>query len=115
VDLKSAGIDGKLEVGTVDGKSTAQALEHWDRYFARTLAKGPNVIRIVGEMVCERKRFPSDAEMMRYEEAFEVMSRRYPVVVVCQYDVREFDGLTVHKALMSHPDLFDFRLGAFLS
>jgi hypothetical protein len=35
-------------------------------------------------------------------------------VVVCQYDVREFDGLTILKALKTHPDLFDFRLGAFL-
>jgi hypothetical protein len=42
------------------------------------------------------------------------MARRYPVVVVCQYDVREFDGQTILKALKTHPDLFDFRLGAFL-
>jgi len=114
VDLKSAVESRRLVTGGFDGRSTAEALDQWERYFAQVLADGPTVIRIVGEMASERKMFSSDAEMMLYEEAFEVMIRRYPVVVVCQYDVREFDGLTILKALKTHPDLFDFRLGAFL-
>jgi excisionase family DNA binding protein len=114
IDPKAAVENGQLQTGTIGGGSSADALEHWEKYFAHALRNGPTVIRIVGEMVCERKMFSSDAEMMRYEEAFEVMARRYPVVVVCQYDVREFDGQTILKALKTHPDLFDFRLGAFL-
>ena len=114
IDPRSAVENGQLRTGTIGGGTSAEALEHWEQYFARALSNGPTVIRIVGEMVCERKMFSSDTEMMRYEEAFEVMVRRYPVVVVCQYDVREFDGQTILKALKTHPDLFDFRLGAFL-
>ena len=72
-------------------------------------------IRIVGEMASEREMFVSEEEMLRYEEAFEVMCRRYPVVVICQYDVRRFDGIALLRALKAHPDLFGFRLGTFLN
>jgi len=37
------------------------------------------------------------------------------VVVICQYDVREFDGVAILRALKAHPDMFDFRIGAFLN
>ena len=59
--------------------------------------------------------FASEDEMLRYEEAFELMSKRYLVVVICQYEVREFDGVAILRALKAHPDMFDFRIGAFLN
>jgi len=43
------------------------------------------------------------------------MSKRYPVAVLCQYDVREFDGLTLVRALKAHPDMFELRIGGFLN
>jgi hypothetical protein len=53
--------------------------------------------------------------MLSYEEAFEMMSRRYPIVAICQYDVRGFDGEALLRSLKSHPDLFGFRIGTFLN
>ena len=72
------------------------------------------MIRIVGEMMSEREMFISEEEMLCYEEAFEVMCRRYPVVVICQYDVRQFDGVALLRALKAHPDLFS-RMGTLLN
>jgi hypothetical protein len=43
------------------------------------------------------------------------MCRRYPVVVICQYDVREFDGEALLRALKAHPDLFALGVGTFLN
>jgi len=97
------------------GGTAAEAIAQWERQFADILAKGRTVIRIVGEMASERAMFVSEEEMLRYEEAFEVMCRRYPVVVICQYDVREFDGPSLLRALKAHPDLYAFRLGTFLN
>src|SRR6266581_1939755 len=48
-------------------------------------------------------------------EGFNLMSRRYPVVVICQYDARVFSGAALVRALKAHPDLFDLRLGSFLN
>jgi hypothetical protein len=53
--------------------------------------------------------------MMAYEGAYELMARRYPVVTLCQYDAREFDGETMLRALKSHPDMFEQHIGRFLN
>ena len=106
---------GLFTVVRFEGGTASEAIAEWERRLADTLAKGPAVIRIVGEMVSERSMFGSEEEMLRYEEAFEVMCRRYPVVVICQYDVRRFDGVALLRALKAHPDLFGFRMGTFLN
>ena len=99
----------KFVVGSVEA-----ALAQWEASFASALAHGPAVLRIAGEMTSERTMFSSEDEMLRYEEAFDLMSRRYPAAVICQYDVREFSGTAVLRALKAHPDLFELGLGTFL-
>jgi hypothetical protein len=59
--------------------------------------------------------FKSTAGMMAYEQAYELMSSRYPAVTLCQYDAREFDGETMLQVLKSHPDMFERNMGAFLN
>lgn len=107
-------LDGVEVVRFFDG-TAAGAIEQWEDIFARVLAGGASLIRVVGEMAEERPMFSSEDEMLRYEEAFDVMSKRYPVAVICQYDVRSFDGVALLRALKAHPDLFQFRLGTFLN
>lgn len=114
VDLASAESRGLFTVVNFLGRTASEAIAKWESYFARVLAKGPNTIRIVGEMSFDRTMFASDDEMFRYEEALEVMRRRYPVAVMCQYDVREFDGVSLLRALKAHPDMYLLRIGAFL-
>jgi len=115
VDIRRAMDEGRFAVIHFDGGTAPTAVVLWERVFADVLTKRPTLIRIVGEMVSERTMFSSEDEMLRYEEIFEVMSRRYPVVVICQYDVRAFDGVALLRALKSHPDLFRFRIGTFLN
>ena len=115
IDLSRANDRGLFTVVSFGGGTAPEAIAEWERRLAEVLAKGPTVIRIVGEMVSERSMFASEEEMLRYEEAFDVMCRRYPVVVICQYDVRHFDGVALLRALKAHPDLFGFRMGTFLN
>jgi excisionase family DNA binding protein len=105
---------GRLTVVNFVVGSVEAALAQWEANFASALSQGPTVLRIVGEMTSERTMFSSEDEMLGYEEAFDLMSRRYPVAVMCQYDVREFSGLALLRALKAHPDLFDLGLGTFL-
>lgn len=104
-----------IEIVHFAGGGAEAAVEQWEQAFAGAVARGATVIRVVGEMADERPMFPSEDEMLRYEEAFEVMCRRYPVAVICQYDARAFAGLSVLRALKAHPDLYAFRIGSFLN
>jgi excisionase family DNA binding protein len=115
VDLDGALRSGQLYTADGPGASTADALAFWEQLFWKALAGGPNVLRIVGEMACELEGFDSADEMIRYEEAFSAMAKRFPTITLCQYDAREFDGATVLSAIRAHPDLYNLNLGTFLN
>lgn len=115
VDIAAARKRGLFTVVEFEGRTATEAIAQWEGQFSDVLANNPTLIRIVGEMACERPMFESEDEMLRYEEHFEVMAQRYPVAVMCQYDVREFDGMALLRALKSHPDMYMFRVGTFLN
>jgi excisionase family DNA binding protein len=121
--LRAAGtdVDSALKGGQFvaiaggPGRTVQEALDCWEHCFWPALAGGQTVIRVVGEMSSERKLFSSDAEMMAYESAYNMLANRFPVVTLCQYDVREFDGEAIFQAIRAHPDLFSLHLGSFLN
>jgi excisionase family DNA binding protein len=115
VDLNRAVASGQFTAIGFDGATVEKAIAFWERNFSDILSHGPAVIRHVGEMASVRRMFPSEDEMLRFEQAFEVMCRRYPVATICQYDVREFDGVAMLRVLKAHPDLFEHRLATFLN
>ena len=115
VDLDAAIEEGRFVTIAGPGTTVEGALSFWEHAFWRALASGPSVLRVVGEMKCELHAFSSEAEMMRYEVAFNMLARRFPTVTLCQYDVREFGGEVVFQAIKSHPDLCSVHLGRFLS
>lgn len=109
------GMHRNLTVVAFKGGTAGEAIAEWEQRLAGYVAEGATVIRLVGEMKAERRMFKSEEEMLRYEEAFQLMSKRYPVAVICQYDVREFNGVALVRALKAHPDMFELRIGAFLN
>jgi excisionase family DNA binding protein len=115
LDLNAATRTDRLTIVEWPGASVADAIANWERLFGKALAGGPTILRIVGEMACERSMFSSDAEMLAYEEAYEVMIRRYPAVTLCQYDAREFNGEVILRVLKTHPDMFQQHLGGLLN
>lgn len=115
VDVRSALESGHLVTVGGPGSTVDGALSFWEKSMGRALAGGPTVLRVVGEMSCEREVFGSDAEMMQYEIAFNTIAARFPSVTLCAYDVREFAGQTIFDAMRVHPDLFNVRLGSFLN
>jgi transcriptional repressor of dcmA and dcmR len=115
VDIESARRTGQLVV-VLDGlgSTVESALDFWEQHFWQVLKAG-QTIRVVGEMACERKVFGTDAELMRYEAAYEQLAARFPTVTLCQFDVREFDGEMIFHAIRAHPDLFALDLRSFLN
>ncbi len=97
------------------GESVEAALEYWERVMSRALTTGPTLIRVVGEMMSERNVFSSDAEMIKYEVAFNGIAKRFPTVTLCQYDARAFWGEVLFQALRAHPDLYTLGIASFLN
>ena len=115
IDVDAAVRTGMLVVVNGPGATVEAAIEFWEDALSTALAARPALMRIVGEMASERKLFSTDAEMMRYEVAFNLIAKRFPTVSLCQYDVREFNGETVYQVLRAHPDLYDLRVGSLLN
>ena len=105
LDLKEAMRSGLLVVADGPGQTIAEALDFWERSFWQALDRPGVLIRAVGEMASERTTFVSEAEMLAYEAALNLSTKRFPCVVLCQYDVRRFDGPALLSALRAHPDL----------
>jgi excisionase family DNA binding protein len=115
VDIDAAILGGRLVVLNGPGGTAAEAIANWEPLFAKALSGAPSMLRVVGDMACEREMFKSDAEMMAYEESYDLMVRRFPAVTLCPYDAREFGGEIILRVLKSHPDMFEQRLGLFLN
>lgn len=115
VDVDSAVRSGMFVTADGPGESVEAALAFWERVMSRALATGPTLIRVVGEMVSERKVFSSEAEMMRYEVAFNGIAKRFPTVTLCQYDARAFWGEVLFQALRAHPDLYTLGIASFVN
>lgn len=115
IDFAAAARSGRLMILSGPGATVAAALGNLERLFGNALAGGPAVPRLVGEMACVRRMFPSDADMMSFEESLDVMAKRFPTVSLCQYDARQFDGEILLRALKAHPDMFQQHIGGFLN
>jgi excisionase family DNA binding protein len=114
VDVDGALASGLLTVVGAPGKTVAQALDFWERKLWEAMDAHATVVRAVGEMVSEREVFESEQEMLAYEAAFNMTSRRFPCAVICQYDVRKFSGRAVLAALRAHPDVLDVSLSLLI-
>jgi DNA-binding transcriptional MerR regulator len=115
IDVEHAIQKGQLVVVDAIGTTVDDCIGYWERSFWKVLDAGTSVIRVVGDMVSEIELFDSTAEMMRYETAYNGVAKRFPAVTLCQYDVRVFDGEVVYEAFKAHPDVYDQRVGTFLS
>jgi transcriptional repressor of dcmA and dcmR len=115
VDVDQAAKSGLFAIISWDGARAQDAIAGWEKLFDKALAARPVRLRVAGDMASEREMFASETEMMAYEEAYDRMARRYPLVTLCAYDARKFGGETILRMLKAHPDMFQQHLGLFLS
>lgn len=115
--LEALGVDGdsrgRLVTRAGVGASAGDAIASWKALWHEALSNGCTAIRVVGEMATYEG-FADVGEMLDYEVAYDSICKRFPVLTLCQYDVRHFDGRATLGALQAHPDLFPGRIGDFL-
>lgn len=114
VDVDRAIATGQLTVLGAPGRTVAQALAFWEDRLWAALDRHAPMMRGVGEMVSERMNFESEQEMLAYEAALNTTLRRFPSVVICQYDVRKFSGPAILQAMRAHPDILDVSMSLLI-
>lgn len=101
--LKSDIGAGRLAVSHYAKNADAQIAYFRDE-FDRALASGVRSLRVVGDAAGLAARMSPDA-LADYESAYsELIAAKYPVVSLCQYDVRAFSASAILTALRGHPD-----------
>ncbi len=83
--------------------------------FVRASGKGSPSIRVLGDMAWFLDKGMDVNELRTFELRYNCeIARHFPVVSLCQYDVRRFSGIAVLTALKCHGDTFDYPASRFL-
>jgi excisionase family DNA binding protein len=70
------------------------------------LAAGYDRVFLTGEMTWSLPNAPGAESMMEYEALLNPLVDKHPgVTIVCQYDLKRFDGPSVLEALLTHPSV----------
>jgi transcriptional repressor of dcmA and dcmR len=89
-------------------RSPEGQLEYWDTRMRAALDAGVHSFRVVGDLR-GFGRDGSDEGLSEYEAGYEeLIAKRFPVVTLCQYDVRRFSSLTLLNTLKLHRDNFRY-------
>jgi len=102
-----------LSDGIPDGEAMCRFVE---QSLMAATRSGLRSFRLLGDMTWCLRLGMTYEELYAYEIRYDnAIARRYPLVSVCQYDVREFSGPAVLNALKCHEDTFNYPLSRFLA
>lgn len=113
-DLDEAVADGRLVVS--EGQATGPEMyAYLEESFVRATRPGNQFLRLVGDMVWALEKGVAVDDLMEFEMRYNhTLARRFPIVSLCQYDVRAFSGTAVHEVLICHEDTFSYPLSRFI-
>ena len=70
------------------------------------LAAGHTRMLMTGEMTWSLPETPGAEQMMSYEAELNPLVDKYPAAtIICQYDLRRFNGVSILDALLTHPSV----------
>jgi excisionase family DNA binding protein len=100
---------GKLLLAEYQKGPRAQ-IRDFEVQLKHAAAAGAPSFRVFGD-TCEMRKKVSAEKFAEYEAAYdEFVARRFPVVTLCAYDVRQFSGVDVLDALKAHRDTYRYPL-----
>jgi excisionase family DNA binding protein len=105
---------GRLVLSEYAASPRAQ-WEYFETQFLLAARAGAHSLRVVGDL-CGLSKVLSPKAIVEYEAGYEErIARRFPVVTLCQYDVRRFSGLAILNALAGHGDMFRYPADRLLA
>jgi excisionase family DNA binding protein len=100
---------GKLLLAEYQKGPRAQ-IRDFEVQLKRAATAGAQSFRVFGD-TCEMRKKVSAEKFAEYEADYdELIARRFPVVTLCAYDVRQFSGVDVLDALKAHRDTYRYPL-----
>jgi excisionase family DNA binding protein len=86
-----------------------EQFDYWETNFVSAMSAGATSLRVVGDMTCCLNAGMTLDEVMEYEAGYDrILAKRFPLVTLCLYDVRQFQSLDLFKALQEHTDMFRY-------
>jgi excisionase family DNA binding protein len=105
---------GRLVVSEYAESARAQ-WEYFEKQLLGATRAGAHSLRVVGDLRGLSKKL-SPRALIEYEAGYEErIARRFPVVTLCQYDVRVFSGRGVIDALGCHADALRYPVDRLLA
>ncbi len=104
---------GRLVLSEYASSVPAQ-YEYFEARFVAATRAGARSLRVVGDVTTFTAAI-ARREFLDYEMGFDVVGRRFPLVTLCQYDVRRFSSLDLLGALKVHRDTFRYPVDSLLS
>jgi excisionase family DNA binding protein len=115
IDVAEAIRLGLLVVFPEGPGSAAEQVAKFERALSESSRKRPGPIRVLAEILADVQSVGSVAEHLLVEHQLGALCKRFPVVMLCPYDVRSLDGSTVLEALKLHADIFGPQVGYWLN
>jgi hypothetical protein len=115
VDVDAAVGTGLLVFPPVKRASAKEWIATFEQFVSDATRDRPGPIRFLGDTTTGLASVRSAAELLTLEQQLSAIVKRLPMVMLCPYDVRAFDGVTLLEALKLHFDTFEYRLGYFLN
>jgi excisionase family DNA binding protein len=95
--------------------SVEEFIDVLDRMVVDACQRHPGPLRFLGEPASGARSVGSVRALLNLEQQLSLMVKRLPMVILCPYDVRQFDGPTLLNGLKLHVDSFAHPLGYFLN
>jgi transcriptional repressor of dcmA and dcmR len=106
--------DGRLVLSEYAASARAQ-YEYFEANFIAATRAGVHSLRVVGDVWAFAEVITRPG-LVEYEAGFDLfLAQRFPVVTLCQYDVRQFSSLDVFTALRAHKDTFRYPVERVVS
>jgi excisionase family DNA binding protein len=115
VDVHAPVSTGLLAFMPVKPVSAKEWIASFERFVSDATRDRPGPIRFLGDTTTGLANVGSAAELLNLEQQVSLIVKRLPMVVLCPYDVRAFDGVTLLESLKLHFDTFEHRFGYFLN
>ncbi len=110
-----AAIDQSQLIISTGEDSADQMYEYFEKELVKSTQSGQRSVRVLGDMAWFLDRRLDFAELVKFEQRFNhALAHQFPLVSLCQYDVRRFSGTDVLNALKCHEDTFAYPLSRFL-
>lgn len=114
------GVDKAVETGQLILSNGLPDGEAMCRFVEQTIFEATRnelrSFRLLGDMSWCLELGMTQDQLFDYEQRFNrEIGHSFPLVSVCQYDTRDFDGPAVLNALKCHEDTFNFPLSRFLA